>query len=277
MKRFVGTAAALALMLPGAAVAQDTIKVGILVALEGAFAAGGADGVRNVELALKLAGGTAGGKKIETVVAPSDTTPATATRMARVDGTVELADCFFALEGRRSLLDRSPFDGSRRLLLGAAFEPDLEDRLGGTSRDSVCSGASISSRLSSDSVGHSSAMAAPAASCTSASMSASLYSRVASSSSGAALPLERRLALDFLVPVDARSASFFGGDFRGGGDEGFRGTAPVRGGGSFGLAGFDGLANSAFTSAAIFDNSIPRLSSSASNAASNNTLETSFL
>ena len=38
-------------MLPGVAVAQDTIKVGILVALEGTFAAGGADGVRNVELA----------------------------------------------------------------------------------------------------------------------------------------------------------------------------------------------------------------------------------
>ncbi|MGE0847988.1 MAG: ABC transporter substrate-binding protein [Hyphomicrobiaceae bacterium] len=69
--------------MPGAAVAQDTIKVGILVALEGAFAAGGADGVRYVERALKLAGRTAGGKKIETVVAPSDMTPATATRMAR--------------------------------------------------------------------------------------------------------------------------------------------------------------------------------------------------
>ena len=50
---------------------------------EGAFAAGGADGIRNVELALKLAGGTAGGKKIETVVAATDTTPATTTRMAR--------------------------------------------------------------------------------------------------------------------------------------------------------------------------------------------------
>jgi branched-chain amino acid transport system substrate-binding protein len=83
MKRFIGAAAALALMLPTGAVAQDTIKVGILVALEGAFAAGGADGVRNVELALKLAGGMAGGKKIETVVAPTDTTPATTTRMAR--------------------------------------------------------------------------------------------------------------------------------------------------------------------------------------------------
>ena len=83
MKRFIGAATALALMLPTGAVAQDTIKVGILVALEGAFAAGGADGVRNVELALKLAGGMAGGKKIETVVAPTDTTPATTTRMAR--------------------------------------------------------------------------------------------------------------------------------------------------------------------------------------------------
>ena len=83
MKRAIGVAAALALMLPGAAVAQETIKVGILVATEGAFAAGGADGVRNVELALKLAGGKAGGKKIETIVAASDTTPATATRMAR--------------------------------------------------------------------------------------------------------------------------------------------------------------------------------------------------
>ena len=80
MKQLIGAAAALALMLPGAAVAQDTIKIGILVALEGAFAAGGADGVRNVELALKQAGGMAGGKKIETVVAATDTTPDTTTR-----------------------------------------------------------------------------------------------------------------------------------------------------------------------------------------------------
>jgi len=83
MKRLIGAAAALALMLPGAAVAQDTIKVGILVALEGTFAAGGADGVRNVELALKKVGYMAGGKKIEIVIANTDTTPATATRMAR--------------------------------------------------------------------------------------------------------------------------------------------------------------------------------------------------
>ncbi|MDO9637576.1 MAG: ABC transporter substrate-binding protein [Pseudotabrizicola sp.] len=84
MKRhIIGTVSAAALLLPGAAFAQDTIKVGILVALEGAFAEGGADAVRNVELALQQAGGMAGGKTIETVIAPTDTTPDTAVRQAR--------------------------------------------------------------------------------------------------------------------------------------------------------------------------------------------------
>jgi len=84
MKRLlIGTVSALAMMLPGAVMAQETIRVGILVALEGAFAAGGADGVRNVELALRQVNNMAGGKKIETIVAPTDTTPDTATRMAR--------------------------------------------------------------------------------------------------------------------------------------------------------------------------------------------------
>ena len=82
-KYFLGAVAAAALFAPQAAMAQDTIKLGILVALEGAFAAGGADGVRNVELAINQAGGMAGGKKIEYVVAPSDTTPDTAVRQAR--------------------------------------------------------------------------------------------------------------------------------------------------------------------------------------------------
>lgn len=83
-KLLVTTVSMAALMLPGAALAQDdTIKVGILVALEGAFATGGADGVRNVELALKQANNMAGGKKIETVVAPTDTTPDTTIRQAR--------------------------------------------------------------------------------------------------------------------------------------------------------------------------------------------------
>lgn len=82
-KWLLASVSAAALVLPGAALAQDTIKIGVLVALEGAFAAGGADGVRNVELALKQVGGMAGGKKIETVVAPTDTTPDTTIRQAR--------------------------------------------------------------------------------------------------------------------------------------------------------------------------------------------------
>lgn len=70
--------------LPTAVLAQeDPIRIGILVALEGAFAEGGADSVRNVELALQQANFTAGGRTIEFVVAPTDTTPDTAVRQAR--------------------------------------------------------------------------------------------------------------------------------------------------------------------------------------------------
>lgn len=82
-KALIGTVSAVALLLPQAVLAQDTIKIGILVALEGAFAEGGKDSVRNVELALKQVDFMAGGKKIETVVAPTDTTPDTAVRQAR--------------------------------------------------------------------------------------------------------------------------------------------------------------------------------------------------
>ncbi len=84
MRKFIiGTVSAAALLLPGMALAEGTIKIGILVALEGVFAAGGADGVRNVELALKQVGGMAGGKTIETIVAATDTTPDTTIRQAR--------------------------------------------------------------------------------------------------------------------------------------------------------------------------------------------------
>jgi ABC-type branched-subunit amino acid transport system substrate-binding protein len=82
-KAFIASVSAAALMLPASAMAQEPIKIGILVALEGAFAAGGADGVRNVELAIQQAGGMAGGRPIETIVAPTDTTPDTTIRQAR--------------------------------------------------------------------------------------------------------------------------------------------------------------------------------------------------
>ena len=83
-KTLLSAVAVVALGLPGAAFAQSgTIKIGILVALEGAFATGGQDGVRNVEMALKQVNNTIAGKKIETVVAPTDTKPDTTIRMAR--------------------------------------------------------------------------------------------------------------------------------------------------------------------------------------------------
>jgi ABC-type branched-subunit amino acid transport system substrate-binding protein len=82
-KAFIASVSAMALLLPAGAMAQEPIKIGILVALEGAFAAGGADGVRNVELAIQQAGGMAGGRPIETIVAPTDTTPDTTIRQAR--------------------------------------------------------------------------------------------------------------------------------------------------------------------------------------------------
>jgi branched-chain amino acid transport system substrate-binding protein len=84
-KALLAIASAVALMWSGSAMAQSggTIKIGILVALEGAFAAGGADGVRNVELALRQVNNTIGGRRVETVVAPTDTRPDTTIRMAR--------------------------------------------------------------------------------------------------------------------------------------------------------------------------------------------------
>ncbi|MEM1289074.1 MAG: ABC transporter substrate-binding protein [Pseudomonadota bacterium] len=83
-KVLVSAVLAASVALPSTVLAQDEpIRIGILVALEGAFAEGGADGVRNVEMALEQAGFSAGGRTIEYVVAPSDTTPDTAVRQAR--------------------------------------------------------------------------------------------------------------------------------------------------------------------------------------------------
>jgi branched-chain amino acid transport system substrate-binding protein len=82
-KGLFATVSVLALSLPGLALANDPIRIGILVALEGAFAAGGADGVRNVELALQQRNAMAGGRPVEIIVAPTDTTPDTVIRQAR--------------------------------------------------------------------------------------------------------------------------------------------------------------------------------------------------
>ena len=65
------------------ALAQDTIKVGGLATLEGAFAVMGQDALRGLELALKESGNKAGGKTIELIKGSSDARPDTAIRAAR--------------------------------------------------------------------------------------------------------------------------------------------------------------------------------------------------
>jgi branched-chain amino acid transport system substrate-binding protein len=75
--------AALALSFASAVSAADTIKVGVLATLEGPFAAGGQDGIRGAELALKQKNGMAGGKKIEFVKGSSDATPDKAVNATR--------------------------------------------------------------------------------------------------------------------------------------------------------------------------------------------------
>jgi branched-chain amino acid transport system substrate-binding protein len=81
VRTLLGAAAALA--LGGGAWAQETLKIGLLSTLEGPFAAGGQDGMRGADLALKQKNGMAGGKKIEFVKVSSDATPDKAVNATR--------------------------------------------------------------------------------------------------------------------------------------------------------------------------------------------------
>lgn len=75
--------AAALVSLGGTAVAQDTIKMGALATLEGAFTVLGEDGMRGVKMALAEFDNMAGGKKIELVTGSSDASPDSAVRAAR--------------------------------------------------------------------------------------------------------------------------------------------------------------------------------------------------
>jgi len=66
-----------------AAMAEDTIKVGALATLQGAFTVLGEDGMRGVKLALQQHNMMAGGKKIELVTGSSDASPDSAVNAAR--------------------------------------------------------------------------------------------------------------------------------------------------------------------------------------------------
>jgi branched-chain amino acid transport system substrate-binding protein len=82
VRSMLGTAAALALC--GASWAQgQPVKIGLLATLEGPFAAGGADGMRGAELAVKQRGGVVAGRKIEIIKASSNATPDVAVNAAR--------------------------------------------------------------------------------------------------------------------------------------------------------------------------------------------------
>jgi len=84
-RQFICTLAGAAVLaaFTGTASAQDTIKIGVLATLEGPFAAGGQDGIRGAELALKEKGGMAGGKKIVLLKGSSDATPDKAVNATR--------------------------------------------------------------------------------------------------------------------------------------------------------------------------------------------------
>ena len=81
-KHLVATVAALAILVPGAAMAQ-TIKIGLLAPQEGVFTEPGNDGIRGFKMALNKVDGEINGKKIEWVLGPTDATPDTALRQAR--------------------------------------------------------------------------------------------------------------------------------------------------------------------------------------------------
>jgi branched-chain amino acid transport system substrate-binding protein len=72
-----------AALAPQLGLAEDTIKVGLLATLEGAFTVLGQDSVRGAELAFKEANYTAGGKKIEVIKGSSDASPDSAVKAAR--------------------------------------------------------------------------------------------------------------------------------------------------------------------------------------------------
>src|SRR5437899_1632688 len=79
----LAAAVALGVLAPGLAAAEDTIKMGGLATLEGAFTVLGQDGMRGLKLALQEVNYTVAGKKIELVTGSSDASPDSAVKAAR--------------------------------------------------------------------------------------------------------------------------------------------------------------------------------------------------
>jgi branched-chain amino acid transport system substrate-binding protein len=81
--RTLASAAVLGALAAPAAAQQAPVKIGLLATLEGPFAAGGADGMRGAELAVRERGGMVAGRKIEIIKASSDAKPDVAVNAAR--------------------------------------------------------------------------------------------------------------------------------------------------------------------------------------------------
>ncbi|HZM35214.1 MAG TPA: ABC transporter substrate-binding protein [Burkholderiales bacterium] len=83
VKTLVGAAVVAVFSSIAFAQSGKAVKIGLLATLEGPFAAGGADGMRGAELAIKERGGVVAGRKIELIKASSDAKPDVAVNATR--------------------------------------------------------------------------------------------------------------------------------------------------------------------------------------------------
>jgi branched-chain amino acid transport system substrate-binding protein len=82
-RAMLALALATGLTAPSLALAEDTIKIGLLATFEGPFTVLGEDGERGAMTAIEEVGGMVAGKKIEIVKGSSDATPDSAVNAAR--------------------------------------------------------------------------------------------------------------------------------------------------------------------------------------------------
>ncbi|MEP9398924.1 ABC transporter substrate-binding protein [Mesorhizobium sp. KR2-14] len=82
-RTLLALALATGLTAPSLALAEDSIKIGLLATFEGPFTVLGEDGERGAMTALEEVGGMVAGKKIEIVKGSSDASPDSAVRAAR--------------------------------------------------------------------------------------------------------------------------------------------------------------------------------------------------
>lgn len=83
MNKLKMAASALALCAMAVPASAESVKVGVISILEGAFAALGQDGIRGAELAVLETGGMVDGNKIEVITMSSDASPDSAVNAAR--------------------------------------------------------------------------------------------------------------------------------------------------------------------------------------------------